>query len=161
MFIPDYEESLVEVKTSSATMAVTEEWVWVMTCPTKLQMDPELAKEQALRVNAERATKMQPELECTTLCTRCTYEVPELLSELPMWLLELHWASKTPSSLIISCGTFVSCMAWDKEAVVVGRGQSATYTAAVTGHQTTLSPLVFVYSRPQLAKIHSLYGHKF
>ena len=75
--------------------------------------------------------------------------------------LELHWASKTPSSWIISCGTFVSCMAWDKEAVVVGRGQSATYTAAVTGHQTSLSPLVFVYSRPQLAKIHSLYGHKF
>ena len=75
--------------------------------------------------------------------------------------LELHWASKTPSSWIISCGTLVSCMAWDKEAVVVGRGQSATYTAAVTGHQTSLSPLVFVYSRPQLAKIHSLYGPKF
>ena len=75
--------------------------------------------------------------------------------------LELHWASKTPSTWIISCGPFVSCMAWDKEAVVVGRGQSATYTAAVTGHQTSLSPLVFVYSRPQLEKIHSLYGHRF
>ena len=75
--------------------------------------------------------------------------------------LELHWATKTPSTWIISCGTFVSCMAWDKEALVVGRGQSATYTAAVTGHQTSLSPLVFVYNRPQLEKIHSLYGHRF
>ena len=74
--------------------------------------------------------------------------------------LELHWATRSPTSWIISCGTFVSCMAWDKEAVVVGRGQSATYTAAVTGHTTMISPLVFVYSRPQLEKIHSLYGHK-
>ena len=75
--------------------------------------------------------------------------------------LALHWATKTPSSWIISCGAFVSCMAWDKEAVAVGRGQSASYTAAVTGHQTSLSPLVFLYSRPQLEKTHSLYGHKF
>ena len=75
--------------------------------------------------------------------------------------LELHWATRSPTSWIISCGTFVSCMAWDKEAVVVGRGQSATYTAAVTGHTTMISPLVFVYSRPQLEKIHSLYGHKY
>ena len=74
--------------------------------------------------------------------------------------LELHWATRSPTSWIISCGTFVSCMAWDKEAVVVGRGQSATYTAAVTGHTTMISPLVFVYSRPQLEKVHSLYGHK-
>jgi hypothetical protein len=38
---------------------------------TKLQMDPELAKEQALRVNAKKATKMQtePELECTACIT--------------------------------------------------------------------------------------------
>ncbi len=57
--------------------------------------DPELAKEQALRVNAKKATKMQtePELERTALCTRCLYEAPELVLELPMWLLELHWAS--------------------------------------------------------------------
>jgi hypothetical protein len=62
---------------------------------TKLQMDPELAKEQALRVNAKKATKMQtePELECTALCIQCTYETPQSVSELPMWLLELHWAS--------------------------------------------------------------------
>jgi hypothetical protein len=62
---------------------------------TKMQMDPELAKEQALRVNAKKATKMQtePELECTALCIRCTYEMPQSVSELPMWLLELHWAS--------------------------------------------------------------------
>jgi hypothetical protein len=59
---------------------------------TKLQMDPELAKEQALRVNAKKATKMQTEqeLECTALCIRCTYETPQPVSELPMWLLELQ-----------------------------------------------------------------------
>jgi hypothetical protein len=59
---------------------------------TKLQMDPELAKEQALRVNAKKATKMQTELELerTALCTRCLYEAPELVWELPRWLLELH-----------------------------------------------------------------------
>ena len=80
-------------------MAVTEEWVWVMTCPTKLQMDPEVAKEQALRVNAKKATKMQtePELECTAPCIRCLYS--SLMAkqrngtEPPMWLLELYWAS--------------------------------------------------------------------
>jgi hypothetical protein len=57
--------------------------------------DPELAKEQALRVNTKKATKMkmEPELECTALCTRCEHETPQLVSELPMWLLELHWAS--------------------------------------------------------------------
>ena len=67
------------MNTITDTMAVSEERVWVMTCPTKLQMDPEVAKEQALRVNAKKATKMEPELECTALCTRCAYEAPELL----------------------------------------------------------------------------------
>ena len=43
--------------------------------------------------------------------------------------------------------------------VVVGRAQSATYTAIKTGHQTSLSPLIFVYSRPSLEKTLSLYGH--
>ena len=45
------------------------------------------------------------------------------------------------------------------QVVVVGRAQSATYTAVKTGHQTSLSPLIFVYSRPGLEKSLSLYGH--
>ena len=50
-------------------------------------------------------------------------------------------------------------MTWDREVLVIGRGQSATYTAAQTGHSTMISPLIFLYSRPSLEKAHSLYGH--
>ena len=60
---------------------------------------------------------------------------------------------------IVKAGQYVSCMSWDKEVVVIGRGQSATYTAAQTGHSTMISPLIFIYSRPDLEKVHSLYGH--
>ena len=59
----------------------------------------------------------------------------------------------------MKAGLYVSCMTWDRDLVVVGRGQSATYTAAETGHSTMISPLVFLYSRPGLEKVHSLYGH--
>ena len=59
----------------------------------------------------------------------------------------------------MKAGQYVSCMTWDREVVVIGRGQSATYTAAHTGHSTMISPLIFIYSRPDLEKVHSLYGH--
>ena len=53
---------------------------------------------------------------------------------------------------VVKAGLYVSCMTWDRDLVVVGRGQSATYTAAETGHSTMISPLVFLYSRPGLEK---------
>ena len=49
--------------------------------------------------------------------------------------LSLHFRRRTPGCWVVACGPLVSCSAWDSSCLVVGRGQAATYTAAVTGHQ--------------------------
>ena len=90
--------------------------------------------------------------------------------------LHLNFRTKTPSVWIIACGQYVSCMEWTRDIVVIGRAQSATYTAdPADTKDNMLTPLIFVYSRPgrksissfqnksvylELVKIHSLYGHR-
>ena len=77
--------------------------------------------------------------------------------------LELQFRSGDPTVWIIAAGQFISCMTWDQEMIVVGRAQSALYTQDTEQYKVKsgmLSPLVFVYSRPGLEKIFSLYGHR-
>ena len=58
--------------------------------------------------------------------------------------LSLHFRRRSPGCWVVACGPVVSCSAWDSSCLVVGRGQAATYTAALTGHQVNffiVSPL--------------------
>ena len=55
-----------------------------------------------------------------------------------------------PINKFVGCGQYASCFAFDCKLVVVGRAQSNSFS----------TPLIFVYSRPKLEKVLSLYGHK-
>ena len=73
--------------------------------------------------------------------------------------LHLNFRTKTPSVWVIACGQYVSCMEWTRDIVVIGRAQSATYTAdPADTKDNMLTPLIFVYSRPGRIQYPSLFG---
>ena len=63
-------------------MAVSEEWVWVMTCPTTIN-----------------TVWLEPELECIANCTQCPYKTPNLEVSLAVRLLEVHEADEHPPTV--------------------------------------------------------------
>ena len=72
--------------------------------------------------------------------------------------LSLHFRRRTPGCWVVACGPLVSCSAWDHSCLVVGRGQAATYTAAVTGHQVDMQLvsgiLVIIVKMSLIATLH-------